>query len=368
MSKEFPTKPFYITSRKDFSNWVLEPNPGKLPQSLRLRHRTGTLEQLWSALPDNRDGYYIVNLAEDNASDQQIQNCLAATSSAGVEGLGATARELVLAPLDTSDALQLFLVEQSDDPAPWVVVRTFRSDVCLEGFNANWGCLNVYGGDPNRRVIIYRRSGDDDSRWNLVEEDGELTMSSIWYDQEKAVADLSVQPQYFSEKTVRNDSDTPLPGKDTISWQNSKSRTLTMSTQHSTGWTFSQNFGIKGGVKDTFEVSEDSTFTTSTSDTETKTDGTTTTETVQSSTEFNYSVPGHKVYRYRMKVSRGKVTVPYTATMNFNSTIPGIPSRKVTIKGEFKGVNVVKSELEITDITGRSSAVGAPIVASHRIG
>jgi hypothetical protein len=265
---------------------------------------------------------------------------------------------LCIQEFNPAEPLQLFSHIDAV-PVPWI-------RICPATLAFKHVC--VLDNDPNKDVVGWTNvigEGGDEALWNLIPETGTLAFKSIDYDLKQATSNLGVAPRYFEDDTIENTTDTPLTGSKQFSWQTSKSRTLTNSYSQTSASTFTQTFGIKGGIKDVVEVSESSTFSTSQSDTEAQTDGTTTTETHTEVTTINWNVPAHKTYQYAVKESAGKVSVPYTATATFKSSVAGIHPRDITIQGIFEGVNVVRTEIEVRNITDSDSVVVETKPAAH---
>jgi hypothetical protein len=57
------------------------------------------------------------------------------------------------------------------------------------------------------------------------------------------------------------------------------------------------------------------------------------------------------MYRYQVIVHYGKVSVPYTAKLTFQSVVPGAAPVHFEQKGMFEGVNATEVAIEVADIT-----------------
>jgi hypothetical protein len=354
----FPTQPFYIQWKYGLSDYVIGSggwdNDRKVLR-LKVHHRTGDPDQLWTATPDPRGGMVLSNLGDLSDVFQSAGPLVLTVIDVDMSGpwFG-----LCIQEFNPAEPLQLF--SQIDAvPDPWI-------RICPATLAFKHVC--VLDNDPNKDVVGWTNvigEGGDEALWNLIPETGTLAFKSIDYDLKQATSNLGVAPRYFEDDTIENTTDTPLTGSKQFSWQTSKSRTLTNSYSQTSASTFTQTFGIKGGIKDVVEVSESSTFSTSQSDTEAQTDGTTTTETHTEVTTINWNVPAHKTYQYAVKESAGKVSVPYTATATFKSSVAGIHPRDITIQGIFEGVNVVRTEIEVRNITDSDSVVVETKPAAH---
>jgi hypothetical protein len=63
------------------------------------------------------------------------------------------------------------------------------------------------------------------------------------------------------------------------------------------------------------------------------------------------NVPAGKMYRYQVVVHYGKVSVPYTAQLTFQSVVPGAAPVRFEQKGTFEGVNATETAIEVADVT-----------------
>lgn len=342
MSRQFPTKPFYIHARS-YPDRVAFPHG--IGQILSIRPRTGAVEELWYALPDPRGGYLVINLADHARNGERVRLCI---SSSNVRtAVGFEHRVAVGAAVDPTDRLQLLAIEEGDEPWPWAVIRTTAATL---DFDPAWGCLNLLLGRTDE-LIFFHRSGDDDSRWNLVEEDGMLERTAIEYDLARAVTDLNVQPEYYSEKVIRNDTDTSQTGSEVFSWTSSRSWSFTNSTETSAASVMEEKFTVTGEIKQIVTVSAEGTYSVTDTNTTSRSDGTEAVNSVSVSEQLDFAVPPHKRYKYRMKVMKGRVTVPYTMTLIYLSKIAGMAPRIFHIPGVFVGVNVIDSSIEMSDVT-----------------
>jgi hypothetical protein len=358
MDQQFPTKPFYIHAR-NFPNHVLYPKRTTVEGSPRgtivflyLRPLTGALEELWYAEADSRGGYLLINLAGlDQVGAPPVRWCIGTNYSGTYEGIPAVTA--VVAPFDPLDSSQVLKIEGGDEQAPFVVIQSVYSMISY--FDPPWGYLNVYGGDPNRWMIFYHRSGDADSRWNLVTEDGTLQISGIEYDLANAVINTNLPPEYYTVATESNGTDSDYTYSAAFTWTSSMSWTLTNSTETSAGEVMEKKFGLSGDISEIIAVSLEGTATTSSTTTVTKADGTETVASASGTEQISMVIPPHRTFKYTLKVLKGEVSVPYTMRLIYTSTLPQMPPRTLTIKGRYLGMNVLNTGGDVTDVTSQSS-------------
>lgn len=351
----FPTQPFYIQSKVGLQDYVLVPgrsDGAKLP--VKIEHRTGALDELWTATPDPRGGAYICNLGDLS----EVFGSSAGPLCLAIDEPDRGARVYV-EKLSAANARQMFEVSKEFGD-PWVGVRTLSEYEIGMWIHAYLFIQLRDRNNPDGEIVAWafnKGSGDEKVQWNLIPENGELTIKSITYDTDKAVRNLNLPPRFFAADSYENTTDTLQTASKSFSWQSSKSMSLTTSDSHTSGSAFSQTFGIKGGIKDVVELSSSTTFSSSTSDTKMQTDGKTTTETTINTTNINYSVPPHKSYLYSVKELAGQINVPYTAVGEFKSSVPGVATKTLTINGVFVGVNVYNTMIETKDVTDPNNHV-----------
>ena len=147
----FPTKPFYIMSRLDNSNWVLTLTP---QGAVVMRHLTSTNDQLWKATPDPRGGSFLTHVGTGLVLAYQLQRSFPEGETPG--------GPLLSANLDTADPKQLWRCEDLG----------FGSS----GINAflDWERkINIYHSDPNGTVGLYKWDNGSNEKWILFQEAGE---------------------------------------------------------------------------------------------------------------------------------------------------------------------------------------------------
>jgi hypothetical protein len=322
MSNEisWPTKPFYIQSRIDLSNWALTVTTAG---AVVMQPLKATIDQLWTATPDPRGGAYLKHLG---------------TGRVLARGGG----PLQALDQNGSDANQLWRIE--DLGSPWVGINSLT----------DWEQkINVYGSDVHGTIGTWHWDGGaDNEKWRLVEETGAVTIDGIVYDMSKTVADLGRPPSRCSATTVDNRLSAVA---DTSTYSLARSvtttRSFTNSQSDTTGHKYTQTFGIKGGIDKVVEVSASASFEESDSKTISITSQTTDSETQTDTVSTSVNVPAGKMYRYQVAVHYGKVTVPYTAKLTFQSVVQGAAPVRYEQTGMFEGVNATEITIEVADIT-----------------
>jgi hypothetical protein len=332
---QFPTKPFYIMSKISRSNWVLTITPqGKVA----LERLKGTVDQAWTATPDPRGGAILRHVSTGKVLACEIEHI----SVPGLVEIDVPAGPLKAADLDAGDARQLWRAEDVGDS--WSAINTLLQ----------WEAkINVYQSDVHGIVGIYQwDDGADNEEWRLTAEAGELTVDSVVYDMSKAVADLGMPPSHCTAITVDNTlSDTTVTSTYTLARTVTTQRSITNTESDTTGQKYTQTFSAKGGIAKVVEVTATASFEQTDSKTISLTDQKVNTESVTDTITTQLTVPANKKYAYNVVVYYGKVTVPYTAYLTFQSTTAGAKPVKLTVQGVFTGVNKVNNEIVVRDIT-----------------
>jgi hypothetical protein len=337
MSNEisWPAKPFYIQSKIGLSNWALTitAQGGVVMQAL-----DPTVDQLWTAVLDPRGGAFLKHMGTGRVLARGSGGPLQAVNSNG------------------SDPNQLWRVE--DLGSPWVGINSLT----------DWEQkINVYGSDVHGTVGTWHWDcGADNEEWRLVEETGAVTIDSIVYDTSKAVADLGRPPSRCSATTVDNrHSGVPDTSTYTLARSVTTTRSFTNSESDTTGHKYTQTFGVNGGIDKVVEVSASASFEESDSKTVSITSQTTDSETNTDTVSTSVNVPAGKMYRYQVVVHYGKVSVPYTAKLTFQSVVPGAAAVHFEQKGTFEGVNATEVTIEVADITPNQAQPETARVLEH---
>ncbi len=338
MSNEisWPAKPFYIQSKIGLSNWALAVTAQRAVVMQELQSR---IDQLWAATPDQRGGAFLKHVGTGlvlfRGADQHLQ----AVNQNG------------------SDPAQLWRVE--DLGQPWVGINS-RTDWEQK--------INVYGSDVHGTIGTWHWDGGaDNEEWRLVEESGAVTIDAIVYDTSKAVADLGRPPSRCAATTVDNTrSGVPDTSTYTLARSVTTTRSFTNSESDTTGHKYTQTFGVKGGIDKVVEVSASASFEELDSKTISITSQTTDSETTTDTVSTSVNVPAGKKYRYQVMVYYGKVSVPYTAQLTFQSVVPGAAPVHFEQKGMFEGINATGVAIEVADITP-SQAQSETVLALEKV-
>ncbi len=348
MSNEisFPTGPFYIQSKIGHSNWALTPD--SVGNFLRLTPLKGGPEHLWEATPDNRGGSHL----------KHTLTCkyLTTTMEMTPVGLGGTVKVpapagFTMAPLDPANGLQLFRIE--DLGAPWVGINL------LEYWQSK---MNVIESDVQGIVAPFNWcDGQDNEEWLVFPETSAITTESIAYDLEQAKPNLNLPPTVSDQSIQDNQTGSvPLTGSISLNLSTTTSRSITNSTSDTKGQVFTQTFGSKGGIDKVFEVSASASFSESSSSTIGYSDTTVDSKTTSQTTQVNVNVPPGKKYQYTILVFNGQCSIPYTAHLLFQSVVPGAAPYRFVSTGIYTGVNAIRSEVSVTDVT-QGPATGTPV-------
>lgn len=344
---DFPSNPFYIQSKIGTSNWALtvanvpgraDDWPAKL---IIMKPLQGNVNFLWSAQKDPRGGSVLTHIASG----------LVLTANLGVSGTGQAPLGAMAA--DPTSSMQLFRAEDLD--GNW------------KGINwlTNWAMkVNVYNADPNDVVGLYPWcGGSPNEEWLLLAETAQVETASIDYHTNLATV-VALNPVESDVSPWDNtQGSVPLTGSTTISQAVTDSTQVTNSTSDTTGQKYTQSFGVKGGLDKVFEVNASASFEESSSDTTSFSDQTTHTTIETVTKTVNYNVPPGKRYEYQLLIHQGKINVPYTAHMKFQSMVPGSQPVLFDTQGVFTGVNTTQSEVVVYDRT--STATGEDIVVER---
>lgn len=330
MSNEiaWPAKPFYIQSKMNLSNYALT-----VDGWVQLKPLQGTFDFLWTARTDPRGGAVLTH----------------AKSGLVLSATGGHRSQLVVAPFDPSNPLQLFRLESLG--GPWAGINAL----------ANWELkMNVAAADVNGWIILYAWSGGaDNEEWHLIEEISEVETEWVHYDLDKATTNLDLPPT-TTDSTIENNKlkIEPLTGSRMLSRTLTTSRSITNSTSDTAGQKFTQTFGVKGGVDKIFEVSASTSFEESKSTTISFSDTNQDSQSVTDQQVVNVNVPPGKSYAYEIVVHNGSCSIPYTAHHVFRSVVPGTPPYPFDSTGTYTGVNQIESEVIVKDVTeGMAQAV-----------
>jgi hypothetical protein len=329
---KFPEQPFYIMSRINSSNWVLTISGAN---AVCLQPLTGTIDQMWTAVTDPRGGMTLRHI-----DSGRVLACQLGWSPFEVR---VPQGALVMADLNSGDATQLW---KADDLG--------QNSVGITPF-LNWNArVNVYGNnDVHGTVGIWRWSGGaPNESWLLVTEMGGVTVTNVEYDLTRVVTDLGMPPSQCAGIVIDNlKGGTPVESTYALQRSITTTRTVTHSESDTTGHKYTQTFGAKGGLDKVFEVSASASFEESDSTTLSLTDAKGCSETKADTMSTQVHVPPGKRYGYQVMVHYGKISVPYTATMVFQSATAAAAPVTWKATGVFTGVNSTQSEVAVADLT-----------------
>lgn len=340
---DFPAKPFYIQSQIGMANWALT----VVGEQIKMSAIQGNVDFLWTARKDVRGGAVLTHIGSGLILTAQVFSIPGFPPAFKIPG-----GPLLAKPFDASASNQLFRAEVLD--GSWRGINSLL----------HWELkVNVYHSDPNGTVGLYRWDGGaPNEKWLLIEESAQVETVSIEYHKDLAKVDLSLPPKFSGMSVQDNRSGgVALTGSQAIATTVTDTRAVTNATADTTGRKYTQTFGAKGGIDKVFEVSASAGFEESSSTTISFTDQSThaTADTITQTVQYN--VPPGKKYGYQLVVYSGKCEVPYTAQMRFQSVLPGSVPVPFTSTGVFTGVNQVRNEVVVSDLT----ETAAPKMIQH---
>ena len=345
MSNEttFPNGPFYIQSRIDKSDWAITTDG----TTLKLTPLVGSPEHLWEATPDPRGGSHL----KHTVTGKYLTTTTTDLPIPGTSYKVPLPTGFAMAALDPANDLQLFRIEILD--GDW------------KGINLlfDWQMkVNVYESDVHGSIVPWKWcDGQDNEEWLIYPETSSVTTESVVYDLKQATTNLNLPPTVSDQSTQDNETGSvPLTGSLNLTMSTTTSRSITNSTSDTKGLVFTQTFGSKGGVDKVFEVSASVSFSESNSTTIGYSDTSVDSKTNTQSTQVNINVPPGKKYQYAILVFNGQCSIPYTAHMLFQSVVPGAPPYRFVSTGIYTGVNAIRSEVSVTDVT-EGHATGTPV-------
>lgn len=320
---------FFIQSCTGGSNLVLASADGT---NVVFQHRNGSPNQMWRAIKDVRGSAYLQHIASGRMLRAKLLNNPLRIRLLEMGSID-------LADRDESDVSQQWRIE---------ILGDTRGIVC----GAAWDFRLRISLDKSTIAIGMYNGGEADERWIIAEELGESTIVSTTYDLDKAKVFDRKPTESFAKSLDNRQSSVANKFTEKLVWTDTKVRTFTRTTTHTTAEIYTQNFGVKGGFDKVVEVSAGGSIQESTTDSSSISEGSSdsTTRTREYSLDFN--VPAGKKYSAHTVVFLGEVEVPYRSEMTFKSSFfPAVPEVKYTVEGVFKGVNTTEVWAVILDKT-----------------
>lgn len=320
-----PTQPagaFYIQSSIGSTDWVLARRNINGREVVRLAHKSGALDQLWTREDDPRGGYFLTNLET---------NTVLTWHGRGIE--------CTLEAKNLGDPHQL-----------WVTAGGQWAYICAPNWNQT---LNVFGysyGEGNGIGLWEISGGQPNELWMYVAERGEVKVESITYDMNAARLNLGLAPTQCLATAVDNRMgaivlDTNVELQRVVS----NSRQLTYSDSSAKTIKIAQTLGYKLGIEKIVEVSNQMAMETSTTSTITFGDQKVQTTSNADKVTVRVQVPPKSVCEYAVRVYYGSVTVPYTAQVS--RTLPNGSKEYTNIVGTYTNVNMIKYDIQANDVT-----------------
>jgi len=314
---------FYIQSEVGNSDWVLSRNPDN---QVRLAHKTGAIGQLWMREDDPRGGFFLVN-----AENGQVLN---QTRPQG--------GEVTLEPKRLGNAAMLWSVEPYR--GQWSGINAFN----------DWEQkLNLAGNGPydeSTRVILWEYSNKAPNEcWQLIPDTGLIAVESITYDMSQARVSR-VEPALCEATSIDN-----RRGEVTLETSVKLARSVTSSRQFSSSTATSETVriaekvGVKLVVEKIVEFSGEMAVERTTGKTTTFGEQSTQTTTVSDEVTVAVKVPPHVRYEYMVRISYGKVSVPYSAQVS--RVLPDNTKAYSDISGVYTNVSSTNYDIVAVDVT-----------------
>lgn len=319
-----PDKLFNIVSKVGNLNYALMADTSTGVWGVKLRPTDGSIEQLWRAQKDDRGGAYLQLAGTDLYLDGNRST-----------------RVLTVQPRKLIGTDQLWRVE--DLGSPWTGINS----------TGDWELkINVYGSDLNGRIGLYGwDGGHDNEKWLIRKEAGKVTVDSIEYDLTLAHSDV-VPPSHCAAADYDNTGgSTTVTNTYELERSVTKQRIFIHSESTTNLQRYTETLGVSGGIGKFVEVSASASFEQTHSTTIAWSDEMSDSVTLTDKITTQLVVPPGKRYSCYVIVHYGKVTVPYTAHLTFQSSTPGIPPVRFIRKGTFTGVNSTTYEIVTKDVT-----------------
>jgi len=330
----FPTRPFYIVSKLagDERLALAKGDGGKVV----LQPLVGAFEQLWTAQDNAKDGSVLRHLASGLALTYRTRRH--STPRAG--GYETPEGVVHLTPFVPGEVRQVWRAEAVNG---WVALNT----------RLDWERkLNVYRSDPRGDIGVYPWDrGANNECWDLRVETGQAIVADMRY-----VGQGSVELEYLAGRpepvmTVDNRAgDTLLTDVRWAARSYKIERAFVIDEASKRGGlpalgpVFGFHLAAEGapdrqvlerpigpmteGRSDDLEL-----------------------EMVDDPAQVLIEVPPGRVYGYQVVVEYARVVAPFTATLSLGSSVSGRISGEAMIKGRFFGVNPVRSEIQVLDLT-----------------
>ncbi|MES2441358.1 MAG: hypothetical protein V4574_00895 [Pseudomonadota bacterium] len=327
----WPDSVFFIQSCTRGSNLVLASADGT---NVAFQHRNGSPDQMWRAVKDVRGSAYLQHIA----SGRMLRAKLLDNNPLRIVLVDMGSVDL--ADRDESNVNQQWRIE---------ILGDNRGIVCSSDWNLR---LRTSFRNQDAITIGMYNHGEADERWIIAEELGQSTIVSTTYDLDKAKVFNRKPTESFAKSLDNRQSSVANKFTEKLVWSDTKVRTFTRTTTHTTAEIYTQNFGVKGGFDKVVEVSAGGSAQESTTDSSSISEGSSdsTTRTREFSLDFN--VPAGKKYSAHTVVFVGEVEVPYRSKMTFRSSFfPSVAEVEYTVEGIFRGVNTTEVWAVVLDVT-----------------
>ncbi len=322
----WPTVPFYLMSRVELLGFVLTPNDGG-ELNIAPIQEDKTEIQLWQATPDQRGGASLKHVVTGKNLSFRKQG---------------DANKVMLLDEDRSDRNQLWELADFGDKV-YSAIHPLADE---------WANLNVLDAKPYGTVQLWAwNKGAQNECWMSLTETGKSIVKKIDY--HTGAGAVNVTPgEVSSDYSIADNTNprTPLEARRTLTRTRTKSHQVSNSQENSSELVFTQSFEISGGVESIFEAKVGGGFEQHT----TKTISLTNTDQVDESTsttfEVKLDVPAGRKYAYDVVETIEKCSVPYTAFMEFRSSVNKKP-RCYQVEGRIDNTYSTGTTLVVRDIT-----------------
>ncbi|MDG2530817.1 hypothetical protein [Caulobacter endophyticus] len=341
----FPTRPFYIGSKlPGGERLALSKGEG---DKLVLRPLEGDLDQLWTAEAYIHGGSVLRHLASGLVLTYRTRHY--STPKGG--GYDTPEGAVRLAPFSPSEVRQVWRAEAVNG---WVALNT----------RLDWEYkLNIYRSDPRGDIGVYRWDGGADNEcWALPVEEGQVIVTDLQY-AHRLFMEVRPAPSQWGEVMV---VDNRL-GSELLTDVRWTPRTYdierTFMIEEGVDRGPLAMFGPVGGFDRVVDVLDgEQTLERSIKPLPEAHILSPHLERMDDPAQALVEVPAGRLYGYQPLVDYARIVAPFTATLRLRSAISGRLSGALAIEGRFFGVNPVRSEVRVHDLTTVGADGGGDLV------
>lgn len=340
----FPTRPFYIVSKLAGDGLALSRGEG---DKLALRPLEGDLDQLWTAEAHIHGGSVLRHLASGLVLTYRTRHY--STPKGG--GYDTPEGLVHLTPHSPGEVRQVWRAEA----VKGVVALNTRLDWEYK--------LNIYRSDPRGDIGVYRWDGGADNEcWALPVEEGQVIVTDLKYAHRLFMEVTPTPSQWGEVMVVDNRSGTELLTD--VRWTPRtydvlRAFMIDENADRGPLAALGQVFGFDRVVN---VLDGDQTLERSIKPLPERHPNTPDHEQVDDPAQVLVEVPAGRVYGYQPVVEYARIFAPFTATLRLRSAISGRLSGGAAIEGRFLGVNPVRSEVQVQDLTTVGADGGGELV------